>query len=267
MTTTTTDAGAAVKELLPRRPIEDITDVLEFLGEIQRALAMKDGVRYFNGLYLDVTSEVARLLRGTQAEDPAFLERLDVIFANFYFRAVADAASEPAVISPAWRPLFRARHDMRVAPAQFALSGVNAHINYDLSVTVVETCRLLGVAPQDDSPQHRDFERINGLIATVQERTQRDLLTGLLGKADRALGRVDDVVAGWSIERARDAAWTNAKLLWQVRDEPALATSFMGSLAQSVGLIGRKLLLPSSFGVQRRMHRLGDLVPFLRRLF
>jgi hypothetical protein len=60
--------------------------------------------------------------------------------------------------------------------------------------------------------------------------------------ADEALGRVDDVIAIWSVARARDAAWSNARVLWALRDEPDLRRPFVESLDGLVGLASRGLL-------------------------
>ena len=70
---------------------------------------LPDGVACFNGMYLQVTEAVRDALPGF--ESPAFVERLDVLFAEFYFQAF-DAAGAQAWVSKAWAPLF-ARRDER----------------------------------------------------------------------------------------------------------------------------------------------------------
>ena len=40
----------------------------------------------------------------------------------------------------AWQPLFERRADPGIEPIQFALAGMNAHINHDLPLAVVATC-------------------------------------------------------------------------------------------------------------------------------
>ena len=104
-----------------------------------------------------------------------------------------------------------------MAPLQFALAGMNAHINRDLPVALVATCRELGIELRDGSPEHADFVRVNVLLASVEARVKRSYLTGWLSVADRLVHRfhrIDDVVAMWDVERARAAAWTNGLALW-----------------------------------------------------
>jgi hypothetical protein len=214
------------------------------MERIAAGLPTADGVARFNELYLAVTRAVLRETHLGEFEDPEFLTRLDVLFADLYFAAVdADEAGRRA--GHAWRPLFGARRRPRVAPLQFALAGMNAHINHDLPVALVATLLELGLEPDRDSPQHRDFRRVDAILARVEETVKEQFAGGLVDVADDALGRIDDVVAMWSVERARDAAWTNAEALWALRSRPPVRDAFLLSLGRFVGLTSRGLLLPT----------------------
>jgi hypothetical protein len=59
------------------------------------------------------------------------MSQLDVTFAGLYFDAV-EAAGDPAAVPLAWRPLIEERGQPAIEPIQFALAGMNAHINHDL---------------------------------------------------------------------------------------------------------------------------------------
>lgn len=52
------------------------------------------------------------------------------------------------------------------------------------------------------------------------------------------------LVGSWSLERAREGAWSAARLLWRLRDLPELAGEFTERLDAGVGLVGRCLLTP-----------------------
>ena len=112
---------------------------------------------------------------------------------------------------------------------------MNAHINYDLPIGVRETCRAFGLTPEDDTPHHQDYLRLNAILADVQERVKPWLATGLLGVIDRAFGRLDDVVAAFSVARARDAAWVHSKVLWSMREDPQLSSSYLLAARRGVG--------------------------------
>ena len=157
-------------ETPPANPVATLEEAVNRMVAIDAELALDDGLRYFNLLYLEVTREAVRWVGGGQLEDPRFLEHLAVLFSNAYFRAVEDFEQVAANgASQAWAPLFAARFDRRVAPIQFALAGMNAHINYDLPIGVRETCRAFGLTPEDDTPHHQDYLRLNAILADVQE--------------------------------------------------------------------------------------------------
>ena len=217
-----------------------IQQVVQRMERISADLPAADGVRRFNELYLAVTRAVLREARDGEFEDPAFLTRLDVVFADLYFAAVD--APRPG---HAWRPLFDARRRRHVASLQFALAGMNAHINHDLPVALVAAMLEHGIEPDRGSPQHRDFRRVDAILARVEDEIKEQFLEGLVDVADDALGRIDDVLAMWSVGRARDAAWTNAEALWALRRVPPVRTAFLLSLSRFVGLGSRGLLVPT----------------------
>jgi hypothetical protein len=110
--------------------------------------------------------------------------------------------------------------------------------------------------PRVDTPQFRDFEAMGNIFQRVEERARRWLLTGLLRRLDRLLGRVDDAVAIWSLLRAREAAWSNAMTLWHLRGDQRRAAEFLETLAHTTGAFGRGLVLPSTIGLERCADRL-----------
>jgi hypothetical protein len=55
----------------------------------------------------------------------------------------------------------------------------------------------------------------------------------------------------WDVSRARDAAWTNGRTLWGLRDSPDLAAEFLTALDRMVGLASRGLLLPADSLLQK----------------
>jgi hypothetical protein len=219
-------------------------DVIARMRAIDTELPIRDGVGWFNKLYLRVTERVKE--RGEQGafQNPAFLERLDVVFANLYFRVykavragAADAASKP------WMPLFAARNQAAIAPIQFALAGMNAHINYDLPVGLVDVCSELRLELKRGTPHYADYEQVNELLRDVEAEVKQWFDTGFVGELDHAFGRVDDVIAMWSVTRARDQSWTTAEIL-SALGQGYLRNKFLLAHGRLVGAYGRGLLLP-----------------------
>ena len=236
-----------------------VAEVIARMEAIASPLPRGDGVACFARLYLAVTQGVEARLAGTVFEDPRFLERLDVAFADLFFDAVDANDKDPGTTPHAWLPLFESRSKHGIAPLQFAFAGMNAHINRDLPVALVSTCRELGIGLEEGSPQHHDFETVNTLLAATETLVKQHYVTGWLHTLDRLVhrfDRIDDVVAMWDVGRARDAAWTNGEALWAIRDDAELAQAYLDSLDRMVGFAGRGLLVPADTLLQR----LGRLV-------
>src|SRR6266705_4319131 len=114
-----------------------IAEVIVRMQADVASLPKRDGVACFTGLYLSVTQGVQQHLTGVTFRDPAFLARLDVVFAGLFFNAFEAASADPAHLPRAWAPLVEARSARGIAPLQFALAGMSAHINRDLPVALV----------------------------------------------------------------------------------------------------------------------------------
>jgi hypothetical protein len=227
-------------------PVGTVDQVVARLEQLETELPVSDGVHWFNRLYLEVTLAVRDYLQHHTLGAPPFLEKLDVYFGNAYFAAVDGAASSPPKVAPAWSPLFESRHDRRIAPLQFALAGMNAHINHDLALGVVETCEGLGMEPGD--PQHKDYDAVNAILKTTEARVKRWLLTGAVKELDHEVAPADDVAAIFSVTVARAAAWVRAEVLWRLRNEPELMSAYLTVNERSTELAGRTMLLPLPLG-------------------
>jgi hypothetical protein len=200
-------------------------------------------VRRFNELYLAVTRAVAIESATTTYADAAFISRLDIVFADLYFAAIdEDAAAHE--MPKAWAPLFEARHKSGIAPLQFAIAGMNAHINHDLVLALVTTTKEFGCGLDRDTPQHRDYVSVNNLLNRVQDEIKEKFTTGVIQDIDKAGGRVDDMVANWSVAAARDNAWTQAQILDAIGAKDFLRKQFLLALGRNVGFAGRALLTP-----------------------
>ena len=241
-----------------------VPDVVVRFEQIEASLPASDGVACFARLYRQVTEGVNRELADHDFADPRFLERLDAVFAGLFFSALAASQHGSAAAPAAWRPLFDCRERKHVAPLQFALAGMNAHINRDLPVALVMTCTELNLELAEGSPEHADFEHVNRLLAEVETQIKAGYMTGWLATVDRMLhrcSRIDDIVAMWDVSRARDAAWTNGRALWALRDEPSLSAEFVAVLDRMVGLGSRGLLLPAETWLEQATRAVRHFTP------
>ena len=219
-----------------------IAAVIAAMQRIDATLPRKDGVAIFNRLYLQVTEAVLAAGAAATFNDPAFLDRLDVVFAGLYFGAEATIATGEAC-PVAWRPLVQERNRSH-APIQFALAGMNAHITHDLPLAIVQTCRQMGIAPGDDTPQHADYEAVNGILKQVEGQVAVWFTTGLIADLEDVVPKdVDNALAMWSIVAARELAWDHAKLIWSLRHVAGAAQTYEDVLARETELSGRAMLV------------------------
>ena len=123
-----------------------IADVITRMQAIDALLPVNDGIKWFNQLYLMVTQQVDLHPPGGAWESPVWLNRLDVVFAGLYFSGLAGFLAGHSVPS-AWNALFEARYRTGIDRIQFALAGMNAHINHDLALALLATDAELNVVP------------------------------------------------------------------------------------------------------------------------
>jgi len=223
----------------PGQP-SSIAEVIEEMRTLGAAMPANDGVGDFHRMYLHVTELVGAAAAARSFQDVAFTERLDCVFAGLYLDA---CRATDQTRSSAWQPLFALRAQPGTASLQYALAGMNAHINFDLGLALVRTCRQLGRTL--DSPGVRaDFLAINDLLGAAVQEVRESFLAGVALDVDRAAAPVLNVVGGWSIEAARDAAWVSATVQWTLQDRADAYAAYLGSRASIVGLVSRQLLTP-----------------------
>jgi hypothetical protein len=230
-----------LSDILLRTPARSIDDVVALMTAIDETLPDDDGLKWFNRLYLRVTVSVRKAVEGATFRDLEFLGALDVVFANLYFAALTAGDDAPA----AWQPLLAARHERGIARIQFALAGMNAHINRDLPEGIVQAFKALGGDPRTDRDRRQDFDSVNALLEQVEAEIRVEFSVGIIAVIDELGHDVDDAVAMWKVRKARAAAWTNAKVLWTLRDMPPLHDEFFARLDGLTGLAGRGLLRPA----------------------
>ena len=241
-----TSIDERVAQTIASKPVSTIADVLAVMQSLDPLLPEEDGLKWFNLLYMKVTEDVFHNPLAIDWERPQWLARLDVVFAHLYFFTLANWTADRVKVARSWAALLEARHRPGVMRVQFALAGMNAHINHDLPIALVQTGQELRVAPRRRTPEYRDFQRVNAILESVQDKVKHHLLTGLVGSLDRDLGRVDDMIANWNICKARETAWSNADILWRFNRAPGLRSEFLTSLDRLVSLGSHGLLVPVS---------------------
>jgi hypothetical protein len=237
----TNPASKSLLQLLSSNSPASIDEVIQLMQRIEDTLAEDDGLRWFNLLYLKVTEHVRDNPPQGEWRDPQWLARLDVVFANLYFAALAGfLAGKP--VPKSWQVLFAARKRAGIDRIQFALAGMNAHINRDLSFALLQLDNEMHKGFSEDTPEHQDYEHVNDLLEAVMPLALEFLATGILGQIAQDTDKIGKMLAVWNIRVARDLAWEFAE---HIQGLPPFARTFAtNSQDRFTGAIGRMLLMP-----------------------
>ncbi|MFI6679087.1 DUF5995 family protein [Kribbella sp. NPDC050470] len=167
--------------------------------------------RIFLSTYLRTTQAVGTAVEQGRFEDPEWVERWDVEFAELYLVA-HDAAQNAA---RPWRLAFGTPADM--PPLLHVLLGINAHVNYDLPQA------LLAVISDEDftDPQlmamrRRDHERIDGVLAERVAAEDRQL-GGARSLLDQVLTPLNRLASRRFLRESRQKVWHNTTELQSAR--------------------------------------------------
>jgi hypothetical protein len=240
-----TRSDSALLAIASTGPVESYVDASARLCAIEAELDTHDGLIWFNRLYASMTLAVIENARKHRFDEPLFVERLGCHLADLYFVALTAHLSDPGSGPSAWGPLFHSRTREGTLPVQYALAGVNAHINRDMPVALVSTFLELDRAPDRNGPVHTDYLSLNSIMEGALNDAKPWLLRGVLDELDATLSQADEVLEMWSSRRARDAAWISSEVRWALRVSPLLSRHHLEALDRMVGLVGRGLLRPA----------------------
>ena len=236
-----TPAASGLFTIVTSASPANIDDVIQKMKQIDAALPGNDGLKWFNLLYLEVTQQVQQHPPVDGWKAPAWLARLDVIFATLYFKAIADSLSGNSIPS-SWQALFEARQRTGIDRIQFALAGINAHINHDLVLALLAIDSEMHQGFSADTPEHQDYQHVNDLLQAVLPQALTFLATGILGQLAEDTGKIGKLLAIWNVHAARDLAWDFAGHLKSI---PQPFQSFsLETQDQLTGTLGRTLLVP-----------------------
>ncbi|MEL6675142.1 MAG: DUF5995 family protein [Bacteroidota bacterium] len=233
-------------------PAKDIDEVIERLDIIiDWAKAYQSRLGYFPILYREVTVAVKVGIQKGRFEDGPRMERLDVIFANRYLEAWHQYRLKDKP-SRAWEIAFRAGKKRRLTVLHHLLLGINAHINLDLGIAAAQTVEHQPIDTLGD------FEEINQLLFEMVGQVQSRLnkVSPLMNFVDRMARKLDEKLARFSLQKARENAWRVATEYCTCEDQQEQAekikkedirTSAFATLVKGPGMLSRLLILLIQF--------------------
>ena len=249
--------ASGVRAVLER--MRPVLDRLEKVGDPRRT---------FLATYARTTAAVGEAIGAARFEDPDWVDRWDVAFAQLYLDALAAHEADPAAAPRPWRAALGA--DPALSPLQFVLLGMNAHINYDLPQA------LLAVIGDDEfadpalmARRRRDHERIDTVLASRvagEDALLRDAerARGQRGRSliDRALTPLNRRATGRFLAESRRKVWLNTTVLQAARARGP--QSYRATLAELELLSAAKihdLLAPGQVLVKLAAGGFGVLLP------
>ena len=166
----------------------------------------QESLREFLGTYQRTTAAVGKAVDGGAFEDPDWVARWDVAFAELYLVAL-DAHLGSGTPSRPWRLAFDAPADL---PAlRHVLLGINAHVNYDLPQALLS---VISPADFDDARlidrRRRDHESIDAVLAG-RVKDEDDLLGDPKTLLDRLLAPLNRRGSKRFLREARHKVWHN----------------------------------------------------------
>jgi len=172
----------------------------------------------FLSCYLLMTRNMLSAIDRGEFTDPAWADRLLHRFADYYFVALDAYEQQPALAPTVWQLAFDATRDTDLLALQKLLLGVNAHINYDLVLTLAEILKPEWAQLSEDQRGQRyaDHCHVNDVIAGTIDAVQDQVLEPampVLDIVDRLLGPMDERMVSRTITQWRDKVWQHAMLL------------------------------------------------------
>ncbi|WP_347354919.1 DUF5995 family protein [Intrasporangium sp.] len=200
---------------MPARNLETVVAAMD--ARLAALPAGQPARRRFLETYRRTTLAVGTAIDEARFEDPAWVERCDVVFADLYLAALdRDLAGAPGVPRP-WRLAFDAPPSL---PAlRHVLLGINAHLNYDLPQA------LLGVIDDDEfadpvltARRRRDHERVDRVLAGCVGAEDDRLAAGSTRTVtERVLQPLNRVASKLFLREARQKVWHNTIELHRAR--------------------------------------------------
>ncbi|NYG05771.1 hypothetical protein BJ986_000258 [Phycicoccus badiiscoriae] len=200
---------------MPERDIARVVAAMD--ARLVRMPPERSAQRLFLETYRRTTLAVGAAIADAQFEDPEWVERWDVVFADLYLDALdLDLAGSPDVPRP-WRLAFDAPESL---PAlRHVLLGINAHINYDLPQALLAVISDAEFAdPVVVARRARDHERIDGVLSGRVAAEDDELgVVSARSLLDRVLQPLNRLSSKRFLREARQKVWHNTVELQQAR--------------------------------------------------
>lgn len=182
---------------------------------IQQWTGNQDSRSIFLSCYQLMTLNTLKAVEHDDFFDSIWVNQLLNRFADYYFIALDAYETEPQAAPLVWQLAHNATRNPKAMPIQSLLLGVNAHINYDLVLTLVDVLtpewNTLDEVQREN--RHSDHDRVNTIIAATIDAVQDDILEPampIMEFIDDVFGRLDEHLISHLIRQWREKVWKHA---------------------------------------------------------
>jgi hypothetical protein len=170
-----------------------------------------------------MTGNTLQAIEQGQFHDPQWVATLLHLFADYYFLALEAYEQNDSRTPAVWRLTHDAAVQQQTQILQDLLLGINAHINYDLVLTLVDMLEpeWATLSPERRRQRYEDHCHVNTIIAATVDSVQDRVVTPgnrWMGVVDKALGPLDERAAARLIRRWREEVWQQAMQMLAAQD-------------------------------------------------
>lgn len=179
--------------------------------------------------YSMMSTNMVVAIREGKFEDSAWVSTLMQRFAEYYFVALEAYEHQAEYTSRVWKQVHEAAQHQKLHVLQNLLLGVNAHINYDLPLSLYD-CLCQDWANLDDAQRRsrqNDHETVNVIISSTIDTVQDTVVepaSPIMAIVDQVLGRMDEWLLSQLITSWRHEVWNVAMQMLEATEEESLET-------------------------------------------
>ncbi len=185
--------------------------------------ANKDNRTIFLHCYSMMTSNMLVAIEQKKFEDNSWVNRLLHRFADYYFDALTCYDCGEAT-PKVWQEVHRAAATKHLHVIQHLLLGVNAHINYDLVLTLYDMLspEWGGLSDEMREKRYNDHCLVNTIIGDTIDKVQDEVVekyAPAMEVIDTLMGRLDEFLLLRLISDWRESVWGHTQKLLDLQGE------------------------------------------------
>lgn len=185
--------------------------------------------------------------------DASWVQNLMIIFARYYFDALYKYNIHPDQAPAVWRHTHELTRDNEINAVQHLMLGINAHINYDLPLSLFDCLctQWYKLNEFKKAERRKDHNEVNKIIAETIDLVQDNIIaphSPFFKFVDIALGKIDEWMISSMVSSWRSRVWEVSKELINHCHDEGTRNSIISKnemhtlrIAESI-LLGRKTI-------------------------